>query len=54
MFRVEVKYRYRVGNCWTQTNGAYCVQGKSESAIIAHLRRQHSADEVVLIDYRWS
>jgi len=53
MFRVEVKYRYRRGNQWVQTSGSLSVQGKSESSIIAHLKQQHSADEIELLNYRW-
>ena len=46
---VSVKYKY--GSCYT--SGSYRVQGKTESAIMSHLRKIHGNVEILILDYVW-
>jgi len=50
-FTVRVTYMYGPGR--TRTMGTFRVQGKSESAIVSHLRRMHKTDAIEIVDYTW-
>jgi hypothetical protein len=52
-YKVSVTYTYKKNGSNTQTSSTYDVEGKTESAVLARLRKQHPGCEFVIQKIEW-
>ncbi len=56
-FKAQTVYSYKKGNgnsSGTRVNTLFTVQGKSESAVLAAIRKKHGAQaEIIINDIKW-